>query len=57
MALAIPEVRIRRQVRLVYRKSGERSHAATAFLAIVEEKLTASKSDEGSKRRLAVAEA
>ena len=35
-ALQIPEIRLRRQVRLVYRKSGERSHAATAFLTLVE---------------------
>src|SRR3954453_10985412 len=34
--LAMPEVRLRRQVRLVFRKGGERSHAATAFLAEVE---------------------
>ena len=38
VALAMPEVRLRRQVRLVFRKAGERSHAATAFLASVEEK-------------------
>jgi DNA-binding transcriptional LysR family regulator len=38
VALAMPEVRLRRQVRLVFRKSGERSHAATAFLALVEDK-------------------
>ena len=37
VALGMPEIRLRRQVRLVYRKSGERSHAATAFLAAVEE--------------------
>jgi DNA-binding transcriptional LysR family regulator len=36
VALAMPEVRLRRQVRLVFRKSGERSHAANAFLALVE---------------------
>jgi DNA-binding transcriptional LysR family regulator len=35
-ALQIPEIRLRRQVRLVYRKSGERSHAAGAFLTLVE---------------------
>ena len=35
-ALQIPEIRLRRQVRLVYRKSGERSHAAAAFLTMVE---------------------
>jgi len=38
VALAMPEVRLRRQVRLVFRKGGERSHAAAAFLATVEEK-------------------
>jgi DNA-binding transcriptional LysR family regulator len=36
VALQIPEIRLRRQVRLVYRKSGERSHAASAFLTLVE---------------------
>jgi DNA-binding transcriptional LysR family regulator len=36
VALAMPEVRLRRQVRMVFRKGGERSHAATAFLAVVE---------------------
>ena len=34
VALAMPEIRLRRQVRLVFRKGGERSHAATAFLAL-----------------------
>jgi hypothetical protein len=38
MALAMPEVRLRRQVRLVFRKGGERSHASAAFLSTVEEK-------------------
>jgi DNA-binding transcriptional LysR family regulator len=38
-ALAVPEIRLRRQVRLVYRKAGERSHASSAFLAIVEERV------------------
>jgi DNA-binding transcriptional LysR family regulator len=37
-ALAMPEIRLRRQVRLVFRKGGERSHASSAFLACVEEK-------------------
>jgi DNA-binding transcriptional LysR family regulator len=37
-ALAMPEIRLRRQVRIVFRKGGERSHAATAFLAAVEDK-------------------
>jgi DNA-binding transcriptional LysR family regulator len=36
VALQIPEIRLRRQVRLVYRKAGERSHAAAAFLTLVE---------------------
>jgi DNA-binding transcriptional LysR family regulator len=36
VGLPMPEVRLRRQVRLVFRKGGERSHAAAAFLAIVE---------------------
>jgi len=35
-ALPMPEVRLRRQVRLVYRTGGERSHASAAFLAVVE---------------------
>jgi DNA-binding transcriptional LysR family regulator len=34
VALGIPDIRLRRQVRLVYRSDGERSHASTAFLAI-----------------------
>jgi DNA-binding transcriptional LysR family regulator len=38
VALAMPEVRIKRQVRLIFRKSGERSHASAAFLAMLEEK-------------------
>ena len=38
VALAMPEIRFRRQVRLIYRKSGERSHASAAFLALVDEK-------------------
>jgi DNA-binding transcriptional LysR family regulator len=38
VGLAMPEVRIKRQVRLIFRKSGERSHASAAFLAMLEEK-------------------
>src|SRR6188768_3406254 len=38
VALAMPEIRLRRQVRLVFRKIGERSHAAAAFLGQVDEK-------------------
>jgi DNA-binding transcriptional LysR family regulator len=37
VALAMPEIRLRRQVRMVFRKGGERSHAATAFLAVIED--------------------
>jgi DNA-binding transcriptional LysR family regulator len=49
VALAMPEVRLRRQVRLVFRKGGERSHASNAFLAVVEER------NEGAKKKVAVA--
>jgi len=38
IALAMPEVRLRRHVRLVFRKGGERSHAASAFLTSVDDK-------------------
>jgi DNA-binding transcriptional LysR family regulator len=38
VALTMPEIRLRRQVRLVYRKAGERSHASAAFLGLVEER-------------------
>jgi DNA-binding transcriptional LysR family regulator len=38
VALTMPEIRLRRQVRLIFRKNGERSHAATAFLSAVEER-------------------
>ena len=40
VALQVPEVRLRRQVRLIYRKAGERSHAAAAFLTLVEPRRT-----------------
>ena len=36
VALPMPEIRLRRQVRLVYRRGGERSHASAAFLALIE---------------------
>lgn len=36
VALPVPEIRLRRQVRLIYRKAGERSHAATAFLTLLD---------------------
>ena len=38
VALAMPEIRLRRQVRLVFRKAGERSHASAAFLSQVDER-------------------
>jgi DNA-binding transcriptional LysR family regulator len=38
VALAMPEIRLRRQVRLVFRRGGERSHASSAFLETVERK-------------------
>src|SRR5262249_34824623 len=48
VALQIPEVRLRRQVRLVYRKAGERSHAASAFLTQVSgNNTTGKKRDDG----------
>jgi len=40
VALQVPEVRLRRQVRLIYRRAGERSHAAAAFLTLVEPRRT-----------------
>ena len=36
VALAVPEVRLRRQIRFVFRRGGERSHASAAFLSVVE---------------------
>ena len=38
VAIAMPEIRLRRQVRLVFRRSGERSHAAGAFLSAIEDR-------------------
>jgi DNA-binding transcriptional LysR family regulator len=35
VALSVPEIRLRRQVRLVFRKTSERSHTTAAFLATV----------------------
>jgi DNA-binding transcriptional LysR family regulator len=35
-ALGVPEIRLRRQVRLIYRRGGERSQASAAFLAVVD---------------------
>jgi len=45
VALAMPEIRLRRQVRMVFRRGGERSHAATAFL----ESMDADKTDRADK--------
>ncbi|OFW05132.1 MAG: hypothetical protein A3I61_10200 [Acidobacteria bacterium RIFCSPLOWO2_02_FULL_68_18] len=50
VALAMPDIRLRRQVRLVYRKGGERSHAAAAFLAVVENRSARSARAERSDR-------
>ena len=38
VALPIPEIRLRRHIRVVFRRGGERSHAAAAFLKIIEER-------------------
>jgi DNA-binding transcriptional LysR family regulator len=38
VALPVPEIRLRRQIRVVFRRAGERSHAAAAFLKTVEER-------------------
>jgi DNA-binding transcriptional LysR family regulator len=38
VALTMPEIRLRRHVRLVYRKAGERSHASAAFLSLVDDR-------------------
>lgn len=35
-ALPVPEIDLRREVRIVFRRDGERSHAATAFLTMLE---------------------
>lgn len=37
VAVRIPELKLRRQLKLVYRKTGERSHAALEFLAVASE--------------------
>src|SRR5918998_1903999 len=43
VALQVRDLRIRRQVRVIYRKGGERSHASTAFLNVVEDKKSSEK--------------
>jgi DNA-binding transcriptional LysR family regulator len=35
IALQLPEIRFKRQVRLIYRRAGERSHASAAFLTLM----------------------
>jgi len=40
LALRVPELKLNRQVRLVYRSSGERSHASAAFLTVLTSKST-----------------
>jgi DNA-binding transcriptional LysR family regulator len=37
VALAVPEIDLHREVRLVFKQQGERSHAAAAFLALFAE--------------------
>jgi DNA-binding transcriptional LysR family regulator len=49
VALPVPEIRLRRQVRLVFRRGGERSHASAAFLSSVEEKKT--RSDKEAEKK------
>ena len=49
VALAMPEIRLRRQVRLVFRKGGERSHAAAAFLAGAEDAKGKGKGEAGKE--------
>jgi hypothetical protein len=46
-------IRLRRQVRLVFRKSGERSHASAAFLAVVDERETAKKEPAAKATKIA----
>jgi DNA-binding transcriptional LysR family regulator len=36
VALSMPQIRLRRYIRLVYRKASERSHASSAFLALMD---------------------
>src|SRR5882672_6589278 len=51
VALAMPEIRLRRQVRLIFRKAGERSHAAGAFLGLLDEKKSRSDKEAEKKSR------
>ena len=49
VALPVPEIRLRRQIRIVFRRGAERSHAATAFLKSIEERGKAVQQVEGRK--------
>ena len=51
VALNIPDVRFKRQVRVVYRRAGHRSHAATSFLGLLAGPVTP------AKRRAATSDA
>jgi hypothetical protein len=37
VAVRVPELRLRRRLRLVYRKTGAHSHAAHEFLRVVQD--------------------
>ncbi|MEW5982168.1 MAG: LysR family transcriptional regulator [Acidobacteriota bacterium] len=50
-AIRIPEVRMRRQLRLVYRRTGERSRAAEEFMAIAQEYALRPPSADSSRPR------
>jgi hypothetical protein len=45
----MPDIRLRRQVRLVYRSVTKRSHASAAFLSIVEGQRAESRKAEDRK--------
>jgi DNA-binding transcriptional LysR family regulator len=49
VALEMPEIRLSREVRLVYRDVTKRSHASAAFLGIVEGHHTSRRKAEGRK--------
>jgi hypothetical protein len=50
----MPEIRLRRQVRLIFRKAGERSHASSAFLGLLEERHSVPKAAAESRKRTEV---
>lgn len=47
-AIRVPQVRLPRHLRLVYRRSGDRSHAAAAFLAVAQAFAAAIKTEGGA---------